>query len=216
MTTKIARKASLWLALLLAPAALIATLAASADDAPPPPDPPAGQLLIASDAIKDPRFRHSVILLLHHDPKGAFGVMINRPLGERPLASILAASNGKQAKPGDDTAIEGTIEVFLGGPVQPQAGFIVHSAEYHRAETLAVTDTLGMTATSDVLRDIGHQKGPLKYLFALGYSGWGAGQLEAEIARHDWFTEPAAPDLVFDADRAGVWQKALARRTREL
>jgi len=67
-----------------------------------------------------------------------------------------------------------------------------------------------------VLRAIGHHQGPAKYLFALGYAGWGAGQLEGEIARHDWFTAAADPDLVFDADRDTVWQTALARRTREL
>jgi putative transcriptional regulator len=67
-----------------------------------------------------------------------------------------------------------------------------------------------------VLRDIGHHQGPEKYLFALGYSGWGAGQLEGEIARRDWFTAPADPDLVFDEERGAVWERALARRTREL
>jgi putative transcriptional regulator len=67
-----------------------------------------------------------------------------------------------------------------------------------------------------VLRDIGHHQGPAKSMFALGYAGWGAGQLEAEIARHDWFTAPAEPELVFDAERATLWERALARRTREL
>ena len=73
-----------------------------------------------------------------------------------------------------------------------------------------------MTATKEVLRDIGHNQGPAKSLFALGYAGWGAGQLEAEIARRDWSTAPADPELVFDAERATLWEKALARRTREL
>ena len=73
-----------------------------------------------------------------------------------------------------------------------------------------------MTATRDILVDIGRHHGPQKYLFALGYAGWGAGQLEDEIARHGWFTAPAAPDLVFDAERDEVWEKALARRAREL
>ncbi len=106
--------------------------------------------------------------------------------------------------------------MFLGGPVQPQFGFVVHSTDYRRPETLAVGDGLAMTASKDVLRDIGHHRGPAKYLFALGYAGWGAGQLEGEIARRDWFTAPAEPDLVFDAERGAVWEKALARRTREL
>lgn len=207
-----------WPALLLAVFIPVAVCAATAAEqtALPPPDPPSGQLLIAAATIQDPRFYHSVILLLHHDRKGAFGVIINRPAGERPLADILAAADGGKGKPGSEAASLGTIRVFLGGPVQPQAGFVVHSPDYHRAETLAVGEGMAMTATTDVLRDIGQHKGPAKYLFALGYSGWGADQLEAEIARRDWFTEPAEPGLVFDADRAGLWQKALARRTREL
>ncbi len=73
-----------------------------------------------------------------------------------------------------------------------------------------------MTATKDILRDIGRHQGPEKYLFALGYAGWGAGQLEGEIARHDWFTTPGEPDLVFDEQRGQLWERALARRTREL
>ena len=116
---------------------------------------------------------------------------------------------------GIDT-IEGTIRVFLGGPVQPQLGFVIHSADYRRRETLVVGEQLAMTANQEVLRDIAHHQGPAKYLFAVGYAGWGAGQLEAEIARRDWFTAPADPELVFDADRDTVWDKSLALRTREL
>ncbi len=173
-------------------------------------------MLIASATIQDPRFYHSVILLLRHDRNSAFGIVINRPLGERPLAEILAATDADGNKDNKDAQIAGTLRVFYGGPVQPQFGFIVHTADYRRPDTLAVGEGLAMTADKDVLRDIGHHKGPAKYLFALGYAGWGAGQLEAEIARHDWFTTPAGLDLVFDADRDTVWDKALARRTREL
>lgn len=190
----------------------------------PAADPPAGQLLIAAETIQDPRFYHSVILLVRHDQDGAFGVMINRPLAERPIADILADSNGAGRKTaGDDpngkpadAAIEGVIRVLFGGPVEPQYGFVVHSTDYQRAATVAVADGVAMTATRQVLRDIGHRQGPKQYLFAIGYSGWGAGQLEGEIARRDWFTEPATPDLVFDPDADGIWRKALARRTREL
>lgn len=154
-----------------------------------------------------------MVLLLRHDGTGAFGIVINHPLAERPLAALLADTDSKDST---DSAIEGTIRVFLGGPVQPELGFVIHSTDYRRPETLVVTDELAMTANREVLRDIGHHRGPAKYLFALGYAGWGAGQLEGEIANHGWFTAPADPDLVFDADRASVWEKALARRTREL
>lgn len=220
---KIAWTLSGWLTATAGAAALIGALAASASDAPPATaDPPAGQLLVASSRMQDPRFRHSVILLVSHDAKGAFGIAINRPLGEKKIAELLAdadETSGKKGKDGTgdkDSPIEGTIQVFLGGPVEPQFGFVIHSADYRRPGTRAIGDRLAMTASKDVLRDIGRHKGPAKYLFALGYAGWGPGQLEGEIARRDWSTAPAEPDLVFDAERATLWQKALARRTREL
>ena len=192
---------------------LAATLPAMAE---PTVEPVAGELLIASAAIQDPRFHHAVILVLRHDDKGAFGIVINHPLTERPIASLLAESGGQADQNAQDSAIEGNIRVFLGGPVEPSYGFVIHSGEYRRRETLTLDSGVAMTATKDILRDIGHHQGPEKYLFALGYAGWGAGQLEGEIARHDWFTTPGEPDLVFDAERAQLWERALARRSREL
>jgi len=201
---------------LMLSAASLGAIAAMAEDAPQVADPLAGTLLIASAEIQDPRFHHSVVLLLRHDGTGAFGIVINNPLGQRPLAALLSETDGKDSKESQDSAVEGTIRVFLGGPVQPQLGFVIHSGDYRRPETLVVGDQLAMTATPEVLRDISQHQGPVKYLFALGYAGWGAGQLDAEIAHHGWFTAPADPDLVFDAERDTVWEKALARRTREL
>ena len=184
---------------------LVVTAAAPAD-----PDSLAGQLLIASPKIGDPRFAHTVILMVRHDKEGAFGIVINRPLGERSIASLLEAS-------GDDPGgVEGRLRVFAGGPVQPELGFVVHSAEYRRAETLDVDGHVAMTANRQILRDIGHNQGPSKSLFAFGYAGWGAGQLEGELARRDWFTTPEEPKLVFDEDRGSLWDEAMARRTREL
>jgi putative transcriptional regulator len=204
-------------ALLLGAAALFAACRAIAADAPPLADPAPGELLIASSEIRDPRFYHSVVLVVRHDSTGAFGIVINNPIAERPIAALLAESiDGKESTDQKDSAIEGTIRVFLGGPVQPRLGFVIHGADYRRPETLAFGNGLAMTATKDVLRDIGRHQGPAKSLFALGYAGWAAGQLEAEMARHHWFTAPADPDLVFDAARDTVWEKALARRTRQL
>ena len=170
----------------------------------------AGQLLIASPNIGDPRFAHTVILMVKHDKDGAFGITINRPVGEKSIASLLEA-------PGEDVSdIEGTLSVFAGGPVQPELGFVVHSREYRRDETIEVDGHLSMTASRQILRDIGHKRGPEKSLFALGYAGWGPGQLEGELARHDWFTAPEDPKLIFDDDRANLWDDAMARRTRDL
>jgi putative transcriptional regulator len=169
-----------------------------------------GQLLIAAPTIGDPRFAHTVILMVKHDKDGALGIVINRPVGEQSIASLLEA-------PGEDTSgIEGDLRVFAGGPVQPELGFVVHSAEYRRDETIEVDEHVAMTASRQILRDIGHHRGPEKSLFALGYAGWGPGQLEGEIARHDWFTTPEEPKLIFDDDRENLWEDAMARRTREL
>jgi putative transcriptional regulator len=195
------------------------SLAATEPGAPPGPDatpqqqsaePPPGTLLIASGQIGDLRFHHAVVLLLRHDKDGAFGIVINHPLAEETIAKMLEAT-------GDDaTGVEGSVRVFAGGPVQPELGFLLHSAEYDRAETMTVDGKVAMTGSKDALRDIGRHKGPQKYLFALGYTGWGPGQLEAEIARQDWFAMPEDPALVFDEDRDTVWDKALARRGRDL
>jgi len=205
----------------LAAAALVLAAVAGLRAAEPQPapaadrtaDPPPGTLLIAAATMQDPRFARSVVLLVKHDGKGAFGIIVNKPVAEQPIAALLAAGNDRQ-DPSDK--IDGSVEVYYGGPVQPQLGFILHSAEYRRPETLAVGAGIAMTASRDILRDIGRHQGPQKYLFALGYAGWGAGQLDGEIARRDWFSAPADPELVFDADRAKLWDQALARRSQEL
>jgi putative transcriptional regulator len=170
----------------------------------------AGQLLIAAPTMGDPRFFHAVVLVVRHDEDGAFGIVINRPVGERSIAMLLEASGDS------DPDVEGSVRVFAGGPVQPELGFVVHSAEYRRAETLDVDGHVAMTASRQVLRDIGHQRGPEKSLFALGYAGWGPGQLDGELARQEWFTAPEEPKLIFDDDRENLWDEAMARRTREL
>src|SRR5712692_4707226 len=105
------------------------------ESSPPVAEPPPGELLVASAAIQDPRFQHSVVLLLRHDATGAFGIVINRPIAERPLAELLAAVGDKDGKGGTDSqdgkdgAVEGAIRVFRGGPVQPNLGFVVHSPD---------------------------------------------------------------------------------------
>jgi putative transcriptional regulator len=193
-----------------AAALLVVALLTHAAADPPEITSLAGQLLIASPNIGDPRFAHTVILMVKHDKDGAFGITINRPVGEKSIASLLGAS-------GEDVSdIEGTLRVFAGGPVQPELGFVIHSAEYRRNETIEVDERVAITGSRQILRDIGHKRGPQKSLFALGYAGWGPGQLESELARHDWFTAPEEPKLIFDDDRANLWEDAMARRTREL
>lgn len=170
----------------------------------------AGQLLVASPDIGDPRFRHAVILMVQHDRNGALGIVINRPVEELPLAKLM------QALGQDSKGVSGTVRIYAGGPVQPQKGFIVHSVEYHRSGTIDIDGQLAVTGSPEVLRDIGHNAGPKQSLVAFGYAGWGPGQLEGEMAKDGWFTVKADSHLVFDVDREKLWDEAMKHRTISL
>ncbi len=195
--------------------AFVAAMGALPAARPAPPPPPAqpslaGQLLIATPEMSDPRFAHAVILLIKHDKDGAVGLIINRPIGALPVAKLLSAAGQ------DGTGVNGTIRVCLGGPVQRDVAFVLHSADYHGTGTVAIDDELAMTLDPRILDDIGHGKGPHKSLIAFGYAGWGPGQLEDEIARNSWYTAPESPKLIFDDPPSRIWRDALARRTRNI
>jgi putative transcriptional regulator len=164
----------------------------------------AGQLLIASPDLRQPAFDHAVILLARHSRGGAVGIVINRMAEKRPIAGLLAAFGA------DASGVTDSVRVFVGGPVQPAAGFVLHSAEYHRPETLDIDGRVALTVAPDVLGDIGRGKGPTKSLIAFGYAGWAPGQLEGELTHGVWVMVPEDPALVFDTDRAEVWTEALA------
>jgi putative transcriptional regulator len=170
----------------------------------------AGQLLIAAPNMGDPRFYQTVVLLVLHDRNGAMGIVVNRPLEERPLASLLEAL-GETA-----TGVAGSVRIFAGGPVQPELGFVIHSADYHRPETVAIEGHLAMTSSREILRDIANGRGPKQSLMAFGYAGWGPGQLEGELAQRFWFTTPADANLVFEEARDRLWENAMTRRTQDL
>jgi putative transcriptional regulator len=160
--------------------------------------------------MADPRFYHAVILMVRHNASGAFGVIINRPLGERPLASLLEAL-GEQ-----DDSVTGTLPVFSGGPVQPELGFVIHSAEYRGAETVDIDGHVAMTSSREIIHDIIGKHGPEKSLVAFGYAGWAPDQLENELAQRAWYTAAQDWKLIFDEDRAKVWDDAMTRRTQDL
>jgi putative transcriptional regulator len=207
--------ASVWLERLSVILACVvpATLVDAALEAPrevPAQTSLAGQLLIASPSMGDPRFTQTVVLMARHDKNGAFGIVINRPVGERPLASLLEALGEK------DAGGEGTVRIFAGGPVQRDLGFVVHSADYRASGTIDVDGRVAVTANRDVLRDIARKQGPKKSLIAFGYAGWGPGQLEGEMALRAWFTAQDDEGLVFDEDRDKVWDAAMKRRTQDL
>jgi putative transcriptional regulator len=170
----------------------------------------AGQSLVASPAIGDPRFARTVIVMVRHDREGAFGIVINRLFGESSLENLMQMLGEK------DAAATGNIRLFAGGPVQPEMGFIIHGANYHVPGTLAITDRLAVTASREILLDIARGKGPQQSLLAFGYAGWGAGQLDGELKRGDWVVAPAEPKLIFEEDREKLWDAAYSQRVQDL
>jgi putative transcriptional regulator len=166
----------------------------------------AGQLLIASPELRQPAFDHAVILLAKHTRDGAFGIVINRPGKMLPIADLLTAFGA------DTSGVNGDIQVFIGGPVDPGIGFVLHSSEYQTPDTLDIDGRVALTVAPDVLRDIGLGKGPRKSLATFGYAGWAPAQLDNELALGVWINMPEDPLLVFDEDRAKLWDEALARQ----
>ncbi len=164
----------------------------------------AGQFLIAMPGMADPRFDRSVILICAHSREGSMGLIVNKPLEDLSFAGLLGHMKIPLAAEGRD------IRVHQGGPVERGRGFVLHSADW-RADraTLEVPGGFGMTATIDVLEALARGGGPERALLALGYAGWGPGQLETEIGRNDWLTASAGDGLVFGPDDAGKWGAAL-------
>ncbi len=172
----------------------------------------AGKLLVAAPGMPDPRFAKTVIFMVHHDSNGAMGLVVNRVLGVDSAARLLEGA-GVGIKGIDRDA---KVRVHYGGPVQPQRGFVLHTGDYAEKSTLAVTDRVSMTAASKILRAIAKGKGPDQKILAVGYSGWGVGQLEGEIARKDWVVVPSDDRLVFDSDMASKWRRAMDRHGVDL
>jgi len=168
--------------------------------------PLVGQLLVASPSIGDPHFAGTVILMVEQSPSGALGIAINRPLGDQSAASVLDAIGIHDKK------ASGTIRLYAGGPVEPQLGFILHSPDYKTADTQMLGNGIALTTTPEIIHDIARKKGPQQTLVAFGYVGWGPGQLDAEITRHDWANAPADAKLVFVTERGEVWRIAWGRR----
>lgn len=169
-----------------------------------------GQLLVAAPEMPDPRFRRTVIYMVHHDATGAMGVVVNRPIGDVPLARLLEESGLKSE------GVTGNIRMHAGGPVEQARAVVLHSADYRGAGTELVTGSVALTGDPDILRAIAAGTGPRRRLFVLGYAGWRPGQLEAEIKAGGWVTAPADEALVFDEDYDSKWDRAMARRIIDL
>ena len=169
-----------------------------------------GQLLVAAPSMPDGRFAHTIIYMLRHDDQGAMGVVVNRPIGDVPLAAVLEGLGLE----GDDA--EGNVRVHYGGPVEATAGFVLHSPDYLEPGSLAVDGGYALTTSVEVMRAIAAGAGPERSLLLFGYSGWGPGQLESEMQRDDWVVVPADEALVFGADHEAKWEYALDLRGVDL
>ncbi|MFO1036155.1 MAG: YqgE/AlgH family protein [Geminicoccaceae bacterium] len=164
-----------------------------------------GKLLVAMPTMSDPRFTKSVIYLCAHSDEGAMGLIVNQTADNLSFPTVMSQL-GIEARPGcEDTSI------YVGGPVQTSRGFVLHTADYVRESTLVIDGTFALTATIDVLRAIAEGEGPARRVLALGYAGWSAGQLDAEIQANGWLVVPADLEIVFDADNESKWNRALRK-----
>ncbi|MFZ4689918.1 MAG: YqgE/AlgH family protein [Polymorphobacter sp.] len=165
-----------------------------------------GQLLLSMPGIGDPRFERVVIAMCLHDEEGALGIVANSVAGELTVRALMEQLD---IDPGVTAA---DAMVMNGGPVEPGRGFVLHSAEYAGQSTIAVAGPAGvlwgLTSTLDVLKDIAAGKGPARWLAALGYTGWGAGQLDGEMTRHGWHIAPGDAGLLFDTAIEQRWGAA--------
>ncbi len=165
----------------------------------------AGQLLVAMPGMQDPRFAKTVIYICAHNGEGAMGLVVNRVFDALSFPDLL-----------DQLGIEASCRVesdrvYFGGPVETGRGFVLHTPDYVRDGTLMVTDGVALTATVDILRSIAAGDGPRRHLLALGYAGWGRGQLDSEIRANGWLNVAADDDLVFGPDLDAKWGRAMAK-----
>jgi len=165
-----------------------------------------GQLLVATEALEDPRFARSVVYLARHDADGALGVMINRPVASVPIRDLLRRF-GLDPRPATDVQVR----VHYGGPIQRQRALVLHTPDY-ATEGTTRTGALALTTDPGILSAMAAGTGPGRTLLAVGHAGWAPGQLEREIEEGYWFTAPADDALVFDADHSTKWERATARR----
>jgi putative transcriptional regulator len=176
----------------------------------PRPAPPSadqfltGQLLIAMPVMADPRFAQSVIYVCAHTPEGAMGLVVNRPLAKPSFDDLLRQLEIEPLPPAR------RIRLCVGGPVDNARGFVLHTTDWTGEGSLKVNDALALTASLDVLKALAEGGGPREGILALGYAGWGPGQLEDEIHQNAWLSLPAQEHLVFGAEHETKWRRALA------
>ncbi len=175
------------------------------DDAPPFL---AGRLLLAMPGMADPRFERAAIAICSHDENGAIGIGIGHKRTGITLAGLLRQLDLDPSGVAD-------CAIHHGGPVEPSRGFVLHSTDWGGQDTLMVAPEqappFAMTATIDVLRAIAEGKGPGRWLVALGYAGWGEGQLDEEMTRHGWFAAHCNEDILFATPADERWDAAFRK-----
>ena len=164
-----------------------------------------GQLLIAMPQMNDPRFARTVIYICAHTADGAMGLVVNREIEALTFPDLLNQLSI------DAEVVDDKIQVLFGGPVETGRGFVLHSSDYVQNTTMLVDKRVGLTATMEVLKDIASGNGPRLNILALGYAGWGPGQLDAEIQANGWLSVPADDGLVFGNELDKKWERALAK-----
>jgi putative transcriptional regulator len=169
-----------------------------------------GRLLVATDALRDPRFARTVIFVVRHNPGGAFGLVVNLPIAEVPFERALRPFG--LAVPPDS----GAIRVYYGGPVQEQRGFVLHTPDWTGEGTTVIDERFALSEDPKVLQAMAQGAGPRRALFCLGYAGWAPGQLDAELGNGVWGVAPADERLVFDEDPQAKWIEATTRRRFDL
>jgi putative transcriptional regulator len=160
-----------------------------------------GQFLLAMPGIGDPRFEKAVIAMCVHDDGGALGIGLGRIVPRIGFHGLLKQLD---IEPG----VAPDVAIHLGGPVEPQRGFILHSLDWGGSDSIQVGDRFALSATLEILRAISEGKGPSRWVAALGYAGWGAGQLEEEMCGNGWFTTPGSDALLYDCDVNSRWATA--------
>lgn len=164
-----------------------------------------GQLLLATPGQQGSFFARTVIYICAHSSEGAMGIVVNQPLETLKFHELLEQLN---LKPGFNVPAP---VVHLGGPVDTSRGFVLHSTDVTKGDTLRINDHLGITGTVDMLRLMAEGRGPKQSLLALGYAGWGPGQLEQEFQDNAWLVVNADDNLIFDPDLGQKWEKALRK-----
>ena len=161
--------------------------------------------LIATEKMNDNRFKKTVIAMLENDKDGAWGLVINKPIGSIPLAMLIDPSISTSEE--REKLYGVNIQIFWGGPVEVKKIFVLHSSEY-QSESTKNYGSISISQDYNILLDIAANKGPKKNLVILGYSGWSNGQLDGEMERDDWILSDLDPDIIFEKESIKKWEKA--------